>query len=82
MPPEDEELLLRFKQARERESQLKDKVGPQLRRDEIRRLVSALCCIFTVIVALLVSSLNQFPSLSSHVYLSLIFRSSPFTYLT
>ena len=62
MLPEDEALLLRFKQARERESQLKDKMVPQLRRDEIRRVVTMLCCIFTAIVTLLVSSLIQFPS--------------------
>ena len=61
MLAEDEALLLRFKQARERESQLKDKVAPQLRRDEIRRLVTGLCCIFTAIIALLASSLTHFP---------------------
>ena len=58
----DERLLQRFKLAREKESQLKDKVGPQLRRDEIRRLVTGLCCIFMVVLALLVSAIDQCPS--------------------
>lgn len=51
---EDNELLFSFKEARDMESQQKDKVAPQLRQEEVRRLVTGLCCIFLVVIALLV----------------------------
>ena len=54
MMAEDNELLFSFKKARDMESQQKDKVAPQLRQEEVRRLVTGLCCIFLVVLALLV----------------------------
>lgn len=59
MLPEDNELLLSFKKARDMESQLKDKVAPQLRQEEVRRLVTGLCCIFLVVLALLVRTTSD-----------------------
>lgn len=63
MMTEDNELLLSFKKARDMESQLKDKVQPQLRQEEVRRLVTGLCCIFLVVLALLVRT----PLHTSHI---------------
>ena len=54
MTEEDRVLLARFRQAREKESQWKDKAVPHLRREEIRRLVTGLCCIFAILITLLV----------------------------
>ena len=54
LTPEDRGLLARFRQAKEKESQWKDNVVPRLRRQEIQRLVTGLCCIFAVVLTLLV----------------------------
>jgi hypothetical protein len=53
LTPEDRGLLARFRQAKEKESQWKDNVVPRLRRQEIQRLVTGLCCIFAVVLTLL-----------------------------
>ena len=55
MQLEDRDLLQRFKQTRDKESQLKDKASAPLRQEEVRRLVSGLCCLFFIVVAILVS---------------------------
>ena len=55
LTPEERGLLARFRQAKEKESHLKDNVVPRLRRHEIQRLVTGLCCIFAVVLTLVVS---------------------------
>ena len=65
---EDEQMLSRFKSVRERESQLKDETIPNLRREEVRKLVVTLLCIFGTVLALLVRT----PSLALPIYLSTI----------
>ena len=62
----DQQLLARFKSVREKESQLKDKLLPSLRREEITRLVTTLLCVFGAVLAVLVRTLAPKPlSLSS-----------------
>lgn len=51
---EDHQLLTRFRVAKEKESKVKDN-GAHLRREEVRRLVTGLCCIFAIIMTLMVS---------------------------
>ena len=55
MQSEDRGLLQRFKQARDKESQVKDKASAPLRQEEVRRLVSGLCCLFFIVIVILVS---------------------------